>query len=99
MIRTDGTKVSTPRSRSWKVEFYSLYVALKTDPLILMLFPMLPALEESAELVYHRPHMKIKPTLELVGEALSDWCDNRILHVFNDHDSTCSESQGLCRRT
>lgn len=40
MIRTDGTKVSTPRSPSWKVEFYSLYVALKTDPLILMLFPM-----------------------------------------------------------
>jgi MFS family permease len=40
MIRTDGTKVTTPRHPSWKVEIYGLYVAVKTDPLIIMLFPM-----------------------------------------------------------
>jgi len=40
MIRTDGTKVTTPRHPSWKVEIYGLWVALKTDPLIILLFPM-----------------------------------------------------------
>ena len=40
MIRTDGTKVTTPRHPSWKVEIYGLWVALKTDPLIFLLFPM-----------------------------------------------------------
>ncbi|KAG2023667.1 DUF895 domain membrane protein [Coprinopsis cinerea AmutBmut pab1-1] len=40
MIRTDGTKVSAPRHPSWKVEIYGLWVAVKTDPLIIMLFPM-----------------------------------------------------------
>ncbi|KAI0038746.1 MFS general substrate transporter [Auriscalpium vulgare] len=40
MIRTDGTKVTTPRQPSWKTEFYGLYVALRTDPLIVLLFPM-----------------------------------------------------------
>ncbi|KAL0950518.1 hypothetical protein HGRIS_007327 [Hohenbuehelia grisea] len=40
MIRTDGTKVTTPRHPSWKVEIYGLWVALKTDPMILLLFPM-----------------------------------------------------------
>ncbi|TFY66703.1 hypothetical protein EVG20_g4384 [Dentipellis fragilis] len=40
MIRTDGTKVTTPRHPSWRVELYGLYVALKTDPLIVLLFPM-----------------------------------------------------------
>ncbi|TFK22046.1 DUF895 domain membrane protein [Coprinopsis marcescibilis] len=40
IIRTDGTKVTTPRHPSWKVEIYGLWVAVKTDPLIIMLFPM-----------------------------------------------------------
>lgn len=40
MIRTDGTRVTTPRQPSWKVEFYGLYIAVKTDPLIILLFPM-----------------------------------------------------------
>ncbi|KAI0245670.1 MFS general substrate transporter [Lactifluus subvellereus] len=40
MIRTDGTKVTTPRQPSWKTEIYGLYVALRNDPLIVLLFPM-----------------------------------------------------------
>ncbi|EGO03432.1 hypothetical protein SERLA73DRAFT_69299 [Serpula lacrymans var. lacrymans S7.3] len=40
MIRTDGTKVARVQHPTWKHEFYSLYVALRTDPLILLLFPM-----------------------------------------------------------
>ncbi|KAG8969816.1 hypothetical protein FRC03_000642 [Tulasnella sp. 419] len=40
MYRTDGSKVSTPRQPSWKTEIYSLYLALKTDPAILLLFPL-----------------------------------------------------------
>ena len=40
MIRTDGTKVTTPRHPSWKTEFYFLWIALRTDPSILMLFPL-----------------------------------------------------------
>ena len=37
MIRTDGTRVGTPRHPSWRIEFYSLWIALKTDPMILLL--------------------------------------------------------------
>ncbi|KAI5891680.1 MFS general substrate transporter [Schizophyllum commune H4-8] len=40
MIRSDGTKVATPRHPSWKTEILGLYVTLKTDPMILLLFPM-----------------------------------------------------------
>jgi hypothetical protein len=40
MIRTDGTKVTTLRHPSWKIEIYGLWVALKTDPLIILLLPM-----------------------------------------------------------
>jgi len=40
MIRVDGTKVVTLRQPSWKVELFSLWVAVRTDPLILLLFPM-----------------------------------------------------------
>ncbi|KAF9040597.1 major facilitator superfamily domain-containing protein [Panaeolus papilionaceus] len=40
MIRTDGTKVTTPRHPSWKVELYGLWVTVKTDPMVLLLFPM-----------------------------------------------------------
>ena len=40
MIRTDGTKVTTPHQPSWKTEIHGLYIALRTDPLIVLLFPM-----------------------------------------------------------
>jgi hypothetical protein len=40
VIRTDGTKLTIARNPSWKVEIYGLYVALKTDPMIILLFPM-----------------------------------------------------------
>lgn len=40
MIRTDGTRVAPIRYPSWKTEFISLFVALKTDPWIVLLFPM-----------------------------------------------------------
>lgn len=40
MIRSDGTRVVAPRHPSWKTEIYGLYVALRTDPVIILLFPM-----------------------------------------------------------
>ncbi|KAG6853532.1 hypothetical protein C0991_003452 [Blastosporella zonata] len=40
MIRTDGTKVKTVSHPSWKSEFLGLYVAIRTDPMIILLFPM-----------------------------------------------------------
>lgn len=40
MIRTDGSKVTTPRQPSWRTEISGLYVALRTDPMIVFLFPM-----------------------------------------------------------
>ncbi|KAK7454451.1 hypothetical protein VKT23_011207 [Stygiomarasmius scandens] len=40
MVRTDGTKVSIPLQPSWKIQFYGLWVALMTDPMIILLFPM-----------------------------------------------------------
>ncbi|KIJ14046.1 hypothetical protein PAXINDRAFT_156287 [Paxillus involutus ATCC 200175] len=40
MPRTDGTKVVTPRHPSWESEFYNLWVAIISDPMILLLFPM-----------------------------------------------------------
>lgn len=40
IIRTDGTKVTTARHPSWKVEIYGLWVAVRDDPLIILLFPM-----------------------------------------------------------
>jgi len=43
VIRTDGTKVTLPRHPSWKTEFYSLFIALKTDPMVVLLFPMFVA--------------------------------------------------------
>ncbi|KAG2087122.1 MFS general substrate transporter [Suillus discolor] len=43
MIRTDGTRVNTVRHPSWKTEFFSLFVALKTDPWVILLFPMFAA--------------------------------------------------------
>src|SRR5258707_14052900 len=40
IVRTDGTKVITGRHPSWKVEIYGLWVAVRDDPLIVLLFPM-----------------------------------------------------------
>lgn len=40
VIRTDGTHVNQVRYPSWKTEVSRLYVALKTDPWIILLFPM-----------------------------------------------------------
>jgi len=40
MIRTDGTKVTTPRHPSWKIEIYGLWMTLVTDPMVILLFPM-----------------------------------------------------------
>ncbi|KAK7688023.1 hypothetical protein QCA50_008393 [Cerrena zonata] len=40
MVRNDGSKVTAPRHPSWRTEFWGLWVALKTDPYIVLLFPM-----------------------------------------------------------
>lgn len=40
MRRTDGSRIVQVRHPSWKKEFISLFVALKTDPWIVLLFPM-----------------------------------------------------------
>ncbi|KAK7041796.1 hypothetical protein VNI00_009085 [Paramarasmius palmivorus] len=40
IIRTDGTKPTIPEDPSWNTQLYGLWVALKTDPQIIMLFPM-----------------------------------------------------------
>ncbi|KAH9939042.1 MFS general substrate transporter [Epithele typhae] len=40
MIRSDGTRVVTFRHPSWRSEFYGLWFTLRTDPWIILLFPM-----------------------------------------------------------
>ncbi|KAI0809164.1 MFS general substrate transporter [Irpex lacteus] len=40
MVRSDGTRVPVPQHPSWKTEFEGLWVALRTDPYIVLLFPM-----------------------------------------------------------
>ncbi|KAG8715288.1 hypothetical protein FRC11_004798 [Ceratobasidium sp. 423] len=40
MYRADGSKVTSPRQPSWKTEILGLWIALRTDPSILLLFPM-----------------------------------------------------------
>lgn len=40
MVRTDGTRMIAPRHPSWKTELWNLWIAVKTDPWILLLFPM-----------------------------------------------------------
>ncbi|GAB1523882.1 hypothetical protein RhiTH_007033 [Rhizoctonia solani] len=40
MYRADGSKVTAPRQPSWKTEIMGLWIALRTDPSILLLFPM-----------------------------------------------------------
>ncbi|KIY72089.1 MFS general substrate transporter [Cylindrobasidium torrendii FP15055 ss-10] len=40
MLRSDGTRVAVQRQRSWKSEIKGLWVTLRTDPFILLLFPM-----------------------------------------------------------
>ena len=40
IVRSDGSRVVVPRHPSWKSEILGLYIALKTDPMIMLLFPM-----------------------------------------------------------
>ena len=40
MIRSDGTRVRMPRHPSWKTEFLGLWIAIRDDPWIVLLFPM-----------------------------------------------------------
>ncbi|CCM06482.1 uncharacterized protein FIBRA_08751 [Fibroporia radiculosa] len=40
MLRSDGTKVMTVRHPSWKTELYGLWVTLRTDTTVILLFPM-----------------------------------------------------------
>ncbi|KAF9261909.1 MFS general substrate transporter [Marasmius fiardii PR-910] len=40
IVRSDGTKPTIPIDPTWKTQIYGLYVALRTDPAILLLFPM-----------------------------------------------------------
>ncbi|KAF9443610.1 MFS general substrate transporter [Macrolepiota fuliginosa MF-IS2] len=40
IVRFDGTRVTTPRHPSWKSEILGLWVTLRTDPYVLLLFPM-----------------------------------------------------------
>ncbi|KXN84831.1 hypothetical protein AN958_12125 [Leucoagaricus sp. SymC.cos] len=40
IIRSDGTRVTTPRHPSWKSEILGLWITLRTDPYVLLLFPM-----------------------------------------------------------
>ncbi|KAK7041798.1 hypothetical protein VNI00_009087 [Paramarasmius palmivorus] len=40
IIRTDGTQVNIPLHPSWRTQIWGLWVALRTDPLIILLFPM-----------------------------------------------------------
>jgi hypothetical protein len=40
MYRSDGSKVTSFRHPTWRAEIVGLWVALRTDPSILMLFPM-----------------------------------------------------------
>ena len=40
MVRDDGSRVTTPRHPSWKAELKALWTALRTDPFIILLFPM-----------------------------------------------------------
>ena len=40
MVRADGSRVTTPQHPSWKAEFLGLWIALRTDPFIILLFPM-----------------------------------------------------------
>ncbi|KAI5118508.1 hypothetical protein M0805_007678 [Coniferiporia weirii] len=40
MVRSDGSKVIIPLHPSWKTEFIGLWIALRDDPAIVLLFPM-----------------------------------------------------------
>jgi len=40
MIRSDGTRVKMPLNPTWKTEFAGLWITLRTDPYVLLLFPM-----------------------------------------------------------
>ncbi|KAH7931407.1 MFS general substrate transporter [Leucogyrophana mollusca] len=40
MVRTDGTKIVIARQSTWRTEFYGLWIALRTDLMVVLLFPM-----------------------------------------------------------
>ncbi|KLO11265.1 MFS general substrate transporter [Schizopora paradoxa] len=40
MVRTDGTRVVVPRHPSWKTELWGLWICLRDDPWVILLFPM-----------------------------------------------------------
>ena len=61
MIRSDGTRVVTPRHPSWKTEFYGLVITLRTDPWIVLLFPMFFA--SNWFYTWRKPPFNISPAL------------------------------------
>lgn len=40
ITRSDGTRVTVPLHPTWKTQLYGLYLTLRTDPMIFLLFPM-----------------------------------------------------------
>ena len=78
MIRTDGTRVAFSRHPSWKSEIVGLWVALRTDPYILLLFPMFLASNwftrgaglapEAADVQRRLQELKSKATGERMSE-------------------------------
>lgn len=40
MVRTDGSRVVVPRHPSWKTELWGLWLCLRDDPWVILLFPM-----------------------------------------------------------
>jgi MFS family permease len=40
IIRSDGSRVLVPLHPTWKTQLYGLYLTLRTDPMIFLLFPM-----------------------------------------------------------
>ncbi|KAJ3723946.1 MFS general substrate transporter [Lentinula raphanica] len=40
VVRSDGVRVTVPLHPSWKTQLWGLWLTLKTDPMIILLFPM-----------------------------------------------------------
>lgn len=89
MRRTDGSRIVQVRHPSWKKEFISLFVALKTDPWIVLLFPMFFA---SNYFYTWRPSSFVPL---LVGPADSNVCRIQRLQRRDLYDSG-SRTQQLC---
>jgi hypothetical protein len=66
MYRVDGSKITAPRQPSWKTEIVGLWVALRTDPSILLLFPMFLA---SVSELFRRVYIHIK----LIVACAQNW--------------------------